>query len=85
MGMFDLIGMKTAHDVLAYWGTNTKDAQMSANAAYIKEVFLDKGHLGVQTGRGYYEYPDPAYQRSDFLSVPDITAVPEIVSLILPA
>jgi len=85
MGMFDLIGMKTAHDVLAYWGTKTKDAQMSANAAYIKEVFLDRGHLGVQTGRGYYEYPDPAYQRSDFLSVPDITAVPEIVSLILPA
>ena len=82
MGMFDIIGMKTAYDVLAYWGAQSGDAQMSANAAYIKEHFLDRGELGVATGSGYYTYPDPAYQRAGFLTVPDITAVPGLVDLI---
>ncbi|MFD0441321.1 3-hydroxyacyl-CoA dehydrogenase [Streptomyces chartreusis] len=84
MGMFDMIGMKTAYDVLAYWGGQTGDTQMSANAAYLKEHFLDNGLLGMHTGKGYYEYPDPAYQQPDFLAVPGLSAVPSIVSLILP-
>ncbi|WP_245548845.1 hypothetical protein [Nocardia exalbida] len=57
---------------------------MIANADYIKERFLDKGLLGVQTGKGYYEYPDPAYQRSGFLDAPDVSAVAGMVSRMLP-
>lgn len=84
MGLLDMVGMKTVHDVLEYWGTQTGDAQMTANAAYVKEHFLDKGLLGLPTGKGYYEYPGPAYLRPDFLDVPDIAAVPGIVSRMLP-
>lgn len=84
MGLLDMVGMKTVYDVLEHWGTQTGDAQMSANAAYVKERFLDKGLLGLPTGKGYYEYPDPAYLRPDFLDVPDIAAVPGIVSRMLP-
>ncbi|MGW1240331.1 3-hydroxyacyl-CoA dehydrogenase NAD-binding domain-containing protein [Streptomyces bobili] len=84
MGLLDMVGMKTAFDVLHYWGTQTGDPQMGANAAYIKEHFLDKGRLGLATGKGYYEYPDPAYLRPGFLDVPDIAAVPDIVSRMLP-
>ena len=36
--------------------------------------------MGLQSGQGYYTYPDPAYQRADFLAVPDVSCVPEIVS-----
>ena len=84
-GMIDIVGMKTAYDVLAYWGNQSGDAQMSANADYIKARFLDRGELGVATGSGYYTYPNPAYQQPGFLAVPDLTAVPEIVSLIAPS
>ncbi|MFE2069589.1 3-hydroxyacyl-CoA dehydrogenase [Streptomyces sp. NPDC059467] len=82
LGMMDMIGMKTAYDVLAHWAGKTGDAQMSANAEYIKGNFLDQGLLGLQTGKGYYTYPDPAYQRPGFLDVPDLSAVPRLVSLI---
>ena len=82
MGMLDVIGMKTAVDVLAYWGDQANDAQMLSNAAYIKERFLDQGHLGLATGSGYYSYPNPSYEREDFLSVPELEAVPSIVSLL---
>ena len=34
--------------------------------------YVDAGHLGVKTGRGFYEYPDPAYQRPDFVTGPRV-------------
>ncbi|MFJ9714098.1 3-hydroxyacyl-CoA dehydrogenase [Streptomyces sp. NPDC101234] len=83
-GMIDMIGMKTCHNVLSYWGSVSGDAQMNANAEYIKTRFLDRGLLGLQTGRGYYEYPDPAFERPDFLAVPDIAVVPDLVTLMSP-
>ncbi|MET7727665.1 3-hydroxyacyl-CoA dehydrogenase [Streptomyces mirabilis] len=84
LGMMDLVGMKTVYDVLSHWGRENGDAQMIANANYVKKNFLDHGRLGLQTGKGYYEYPDPAYQRPGFLDVPDISVVPDLVSLISP-
>ncbi|RYF59098.1 MAG: 3-hydroxyacyl-CoA dehydrogenase [Comamonadaceae bacterium] len=81
LGMLDMVGMKTVHDVLTHWGRELKDAQMLANADYVKERFVDKGLLGVQTSEGYYTYPDPAYARPEFLAVPDISEVPHLVSL----
>ena len=33
----------------------------------IKEEWIDKGKLGVSTGEGFYSYPNPKYQDSDFL------------------
>jgi len=83
-GIVDVIGMKTAFDVLNYWGNVSEDPQMQANALYIKENFLDKGLLGLQTGQGYYSYPDPSYGRSDFLDVPDVSKARELARLTFP-
>jgi 3-hydroxyacyl-CoA dehydrogenase len=83
-GMIDMIGMETCHNVLSYWGSMQGDAQMNANAEYIKTHFLDRGLLGLQTGKGYYEYPDPAFERPGFLAVPDISVVPDLVRLMSP-
>ncbi|WP_319456470.1 MULTISPECIES: 3-hydroxyacyl-CoA dehydrogenase [unclassified Mycobacterium] len=82
LGMIDMIGMTTTYNVLAHWGPVNGDAQMNANADYLKQNFLDRGLLGIQTGKGYYEYPNPAYQQPEFLDVPDISVVPSIVAKI---
>ena len=79
--MVDMVGMETAFNVATYWGTVNGDEQMLANAAYIKEHFIDKGLMGLQTGRGFYSYPDPAYEAADFLAVPDKSIITEIVRL----
>jgi 3-hydroxyacyl-CoA dehydrogenase len=80
MGMIDAVGMKTTFDILTYWGHENGDRQMLANADYIKTNFIDQGRMGLQTGHGYYRYPNPGYQDPDFLAVPDISAVPQIVA-----
>lgn len=29
---------------------------------------IDDGNLGLESGHGFYTYPDPAYQQTDFLA-----------------
>jgi 3-hydroxybutyryl-CoA dehydrogenase len=84
MGMIDMVGMQTAFNVIQYWGSRNNDEQMLRNAAYVKVRFVDQGLLGLPTGRGYYHYPNPAYQEKDFLAIPDLSQVPELVALIRP-
>jgi 3-hydroxybutyryl-CoA dehydrogenase len=83
-GIIDFVGMTTAYNITSYWGNQNNDEQMLRNARYIKEHFLDKGKLGVQTGEGFYKYPNPSYAAADFLDVPDITKADELAKLALP-
>ena len=69
--MMDIVGFKTVYDIFSLWGEVNKDEQMLANAKYLKEHFLDKGLLGLQTGQGYFSYPNPSFEAPDFLEVPD--------------
>jgi len=85
MAMIDMVGMQTAFNVLQYWGNRNQDEQMLRNAAYIRTRFIDHGRLGLPTGEGYYRYPNPAYEGADFLAVPDLSKVPEIVGLARPS
>jgi len=43
-----------------------KRAMMEAIAAGIKE-YIDRGDLGIKTGKGFYSYPDPEFQQLNFL------------------
>lgn len=82
-GILDVIGMKTAHNILSYWGQANSDEQMLKNAEYIKTHFIDQGKMGLATGEGYYRYPDPAYAAPDFLDPPDVSSAPEIARRVL--
>jgi 3-hydroxybutyryl-CoA dehydrogenase len=57
---------------------------MKANAEYIKTNFLDTGRLGLETGAGYYSYPDPEFQKPSFLEVPDVSVVTDFVASVSP-
>jgi 3-hydroxybutyryl-CoA dehydrogenase len=81
MALIDMVGMQTALNVLLYWGARNNDEQMLRNAAYVKVRFVDRGLLGLATGQGYYRYPNPEFRKPDFLAIPDMSRVPELVAL----
>lgn len=83
-GIMDIIGMTTVYNVASYWGNVDNDEQTLLGARYIKENFLDKGKMGIQSGEGFYSYPDPAYAAPDFLDVPDIEEAEALAKLALP-
>ncbi len=67
LGILDSVGLDTVWKIVDYWAEALSDERMRANAALLKR-YVDAGRLGVKTGRGFYEYPDPAYQRPDFVT-----------------
>lgn len=66
-GILDQVGLETAFDINQYWANVLKDPELQANADFLKS-YVDKGWLGVKTGRGFYTYPNPKYQNPGFVS-----------------
>jgi 3-hydroxybutyryl-CoA dehydrogenase len=66
-GILDGVGLDTAWDITAHWAQALDDPQLRKNADLLKG-YVDQGHLGTKSGRGFYTYPDPAYQRPGFLA-----------------
>jgi 3-hydroxybutyryl-CoA dehydrogenase len=66
-GIMDSIGIDTVWKVTDYWAKIVNNPQQIANAAFMKP-YVDRGNLGEKTGRGFYEYPHPAYGKPDFVS-----------------
>ncbi len=67
LGILDRVGLDTAWEITEYWAKVLGDQQLQKNADYLKE-YVDKGYVGVKSGRGFYTYPDPAYQQPGFLT-----------------
>jgi 3-hydroxybutyryl-CoA dehydrogenase len=65
-GIMDSVGLETVYKITDYWACKLDDPKRKANAEYLKN-FVEKGDLGVKTGRGFYEYPEPAFLQPDFM------------------
>jgi 3-hydroxyacyl-CoA dehydrogenase len=49
--IYDVIGLTTPYNILAHGDDRSK-----ALAAWLKENYIDKGHLGRASGQGFYTY-----------------------------
>ncbi|MEL4307813.1 3-hydroxyacyl-CoA dehydrogenase [Joostella sp. CR20] len=67
IAILDIIGIKTAYNIIKMNGEVSKNQELLDLADYLQENFIDKGKLGTSTGEGFYKYPNPAYQEKDFL------------------
>jgi 3-hydroxybutyryl-CoA dehydrogenase len=67
-GGLDLVGLDTIWHITQSKAALTGDTRLQAGADWFKAAYIDKGWLGIKSGRGFYTYPDPAYARPDFLT-----------------
>ena len=66
-GMLDGIGLDTIWHIMQSNAKISGDAGAQQFADQFKRDYIDKGWLGVKSGRGFYTYPDPLYLRPEFL------------------
>jgi len=67
-GMMDLVGLDTVWHISQYWARRAFFMrQLKKNADFVKP-YVDRGWLGLKSGRGFYTYPHPAFQRPDFIA-----------------
>ncbi len=67
LGTLDVVGLDTVWHISEYFANALKDPQTRKNADFLKREYVDKGWLGVKSGRGFFRYPDPAFQAPDFM------------------
>lgn len=65
-GIMDAVGLDTVWKIVDYWAGVRDDPRLRANADFVKG-YIDRGRLGRKSGGGFYDYPDPAYERPGFL------------------
>jgi 3-hydroxybutyryl-CoA dehydrogenase len=66
-GILDLVGIDLANDVVA---AKTRLAAFLPRVRRVRGILqakVDAGELGTKSGKGFYEYPDPAYQHPSFV------------------
>ncbi len=61
----DRIGLDVIRDIELHYASESGDPADEPPPILTDRV--ERGELGVKTGRGFYRYPDPAWQRDDFL------------------
>ena len=63
-GQMDRMGLGVVHHVATLLGETNPAALESAR--YLERNFIEKGHLGVASGQGFYSYPNPAFTAPGF-------------------
>lgn len=66
-GLMDSIGIDTVWKITDYWAKQTKKPQLVTNAEFLKK-YVDSGHLGAKTKKGFYTYPDPEFAKPGFIA-----------------
>ncbi|PXW91226.1 3-hydroxyacyl-CoA dehydrogenase [Nitrosomonas sp. Nm84] len=64
--MIDKMGMNVCYHIAKGQG-DAGNKEMAALAEYLKTEFIDKGKTGLLAGEGYYTYPNPEFEKTDFL------------------
>jgi enoyl-CoA hydratase/3-hydroxyacyl-CoA dehydrogenase len=66
-GMMDYVGLNVVNDATR---ANIEKAggneEIQSLILGLIKPLIDRGDLGIKTGRGFYRYPDPTFSRSEF-------------------
>ena len=64
-GLMDNVGLDVIYDIEMVYYNESKDPKDHPPKALKDKV--DRQELGIKTNKGFYSYPDPEYNRPDFL------------------
>jgi 3-hydroxyacyl-CoA dehydrogenase len=64
--VLDLVGLRTPLQILTA-AAEAGDAAAAEEAEWLRREYIDRNRLGIETGEGFYKYPNPAYRRADFI------------------
>jgi len=66
-GIMDYVGLNVIFDSLHQQNPDANIEKLKAIIIPFLAPYIEKGELGIKSGKGFYTYPDPTYQQSNFL------------------
>jgi len=83
-GKMDLFGLNLILDSWLYGKGDLYRQSLRPRILELLQPYVDRGDLGIKSGRGFYSYPNPVYQQPGFLEVDsDLTAVQQALDTAL--
>lgn len=64
-GLMDMVGLDVVRDIEARYA-EIIEGHHKPPPSFLQDL-VREGHLGVKTGKGFYDYPAPAYSRPGFI------------------
>lgn len=65
--ILDVVGITTAYNITEAKAKETGSEEYAKLAKLLKTEYIDKGKLGIETGEGFYKYPNPMFKDPGFL------------------
>ncbi|NLW92904.1 MAG: 3-hydroxyacyl-CoA dehydrogenase [Syntrophomonadaceae bacterium] len=65
-GLMDSIGLDTMLSYTEFWAEKNDDNHWRKHAQLLRS-YVEQGHLGKKTKKGFYDYPQPAFMQPEFL------------------
>lgn len=78
-GMMDLFGLNVVYDSWHDQAPKAASAAIREKAIEFLSGYIEAGKLGMKTGAGFYDYPDPAYAMEGFSAEPGASPVAHLV------
>ncbi|MDC8104838.1 3-hydroxyacyl-CoA dehydrogenase [Chryseobacterium sp. PTM-20240506] len=66
-GILDVVGITTVYNINKIAADSSRSPVMLKISKKLKKEYIDKGKLGAISGKGFYNYPNPAYGKKNFL------------------
>jgi 3-hydroxybutyryl-CoA dehydrogenase len=74
-GLMDNVGLDVIWDIEMVYYHESNDSKDHPPQALREKI--EKGELGIKTGKGFYTYPNPEYGRAEFLNPKALTSASE--------
>jgi enoyl-CoA hydratase/3-hydroxyacyl-CoA dehydrogenase len=78
--IMDWIGLNVYYDSFLDMLRHDGDDRSSQLVIDLLQPYMDRGELGIKTGKGFYSYPDPAYGKAEFQA--DVEARQDIYTVL---
>jgi 3-hydroxybutyryl-CoA dehydrogenase len=75
-GMMDLFGLNVVYDGWQHRESDPRVAGLKPKVTELLESYLKRGEFGAKSGKGFYRYPNPAFERPGFLDAEDGSSIP---------
>ena len=66
-GMMDLFGLNIINDSWVNRELDARSRRLKPGVLDLLRPYIEQDHLGMKSGKGFYNYPSPAYQGNKFL------------------
>ena len=85
-GLLDLFGLNLIYDKWQHRDDDGPIPGLRGGALDLLRPYVERGELGMQSGKGFYRYPEPEYQQFGFLaSQADLASIAEPLTMALVA